>query len=192
MPDYITDPEFPHLGGNVVGGDDCSYVPDVWEWLVAEFLPTSILDVGCGTGIAVEYFHNMGLDAVGFDGLPQNVLNAVVPIKLHDLNEGPFISRKYDMVWCCELVEHVEEQYLPHILKTFKLGEIIAMTHGLPGQGGWHHVNEQLPAYWIDKMQEAGFEYLEELSECSKREIRAHGQWIGWWSRGLIFRNPSF
>jgi hypothetical protein len=39
------------------------------------------------------------------------------------------------------------------------------MTHATPGQGGYHHVNEQPSGYWIEKMREAGFTHLERDSQ---------------------------
>ena len=42
------------------------------------------------------------------------------------------------------------------------------MTHAVPGQEGYHHVNCQLSEYWIKKLQSIGFEYNDNLSKKIK------------------------
>ena len=68
------------------------------------------------------------------------------------------------MSWCCEFVEHVEEKYVHNFMKTFNECSLVAMTHGVPGQPGHHHVNCQTPEYWIKHFKEYGFNYLEDYS----------------------------
>jgi 2-polyprenyl-3-methyl-5-hydroxy-6-metoxy-1,4-benzoquinol methylase len=43
-----------HLGGYLEDGDEYTYMPDVWDYLVKKFDVKSILDVGCGTGKNLE------------------------------------------------------------------------------------------------------------------------------------------
>ena len=81
------------------------------------------------------------------------------------MTTGEFIpTKKYDMTWCCEFVEHVEDQYLHNFMKTFNMFDVVAMTHGVPGQPGYHHVNCQESEYWIKLLSDYGFEYLESTS----------------------------
>jgi hypothetical protein len=52
-------------------------------------------------------------------------------------------------------------------MKTFEKCKVVAMTHAVPGQPGYHHVNCQPAEYWIKKLEGIGFKYNEELSlEC--------------------------
>lgn len=73
-----TDPDDPSLGGNIVGGDPCTFHPALWEYLIERFTIETILDVGCGEGHCVKFFLDAGLKATGFDGLASNVENSVV------------------------------------------------------------------------------------------------------------------
>jgi hypothetical protein len=60
------------------------------------------------------------------------------------------------------------------------------MTHALPGQGGYHHVNCQPPEYWINHMKERGYN----LSEDNEiiRQIGSRDQTWNYFSQsGLIF-----
>ena len=76
-----------------------------------------MLDVGCGEGHAVRFFHNLGLYACGIDGLRKNVENAVAPVALHDLLSGPFVM-PVDFVWSCEVAEHIGLTGIDNYLNT--------------------------------------------------------------------------
>ena len=153
-----------HLGGNIIGGDPNTYYPDLWKHLIDTFGATSVLDVGCGEGNALSWFRDQGLEAFGIDGLPENVkITRSKGIKCEeiDFTVSQFKDRTYDLIWCCEVVEHVEERFVQNLIDTFKCGEFVAMTHALPRQGGYHHVNCKPKEYWTDHMVKNGFKYLE-------------------------------
>jgi SAM-dependent methyltransferase len=186
-----TDPDDPALGGNVIGGDPDTYHPALWSYAVERFAITSMLDVGCGEGHCVQYFNALGVRASGFDGLRSNVERAVTPIKWHDLRRGPFIH-PVDLVHCCELVEHIEERYLSNLLRTLANGRVIIMTHAVPGQTGYHHVNCQPSTYWMDKLEPLGYRFLERETEEGKARITGSGTWTYFLRSGLILeRRPS-
>jgi hypothetical protein len=160
----------PHLGGYIIGltnyGDPNSYATEVWEWMIENKIK-SVIDIGCGEGHSVKYFLDRGIESLGVEGGENAYKNS--PSKenliLHDYTEGPFIpNKKFDAVWCCEFVEHVEEKYMQNYLETFKFSDKIFMTHALPGQEGYHHVNCQVSEYWIDTIEEIGFKYNNNLS----------------------------
>jgi 2-polyprenyl-3-methyl-5-hydroxy-6-metoxy-1,4-benzoquinol methylase len=179
------DPKDPALGGNMIGGDPNTYHPELWSFLVKRFSVKSILDVGCGEGHCVKYCSGLGVRAFGFDGLLTNVERAVVPIALHDLRLGPFIM-PVDLVLCCEVVEHIEEKYLPNLLRTLANGRVIAMTHALPGQTGYHHVNCRPSGYWLDKLETLGYRFLPQETAEGKSRIKASGRWTYFIQSGLI------
>lgn len=180
------DPDDPALGGNVIGGDRRTFHPQLWELLIQRLGVTSMLDVGCGEGHCVRWFAENGLSATGFDGLRQNVEQAVTPIEMHDLRAGPFI-RIVDLVHCCEVVEHVEERYVDHVLATLANGRVIAMTHAVPGQGGHHHVNCQPAEYWIERIEQRGYIYEADFTAEARRAIEAAGHWTYFVATGLVF-----
>jgi SAM-dependent methyltransferase len=180
------DPNDPAVGGNRIGGDGSTFHPMLWDFLVRRFDVRSMLDVGCGEGHCVRYFADLGIRAVGFDGLRQNVERAVVPIEYHDLRSGPY-TEPVDLVHCCEVVEHVEERYLAKVLRTLANGKVIAMTHAVPGQVGHHHVNCQPDEYWIKHIESLGYAYLPDVTQEGKAVIEAAGRWTYFVPTGLIF-----
>lgn len=179
------DPNDPALGGNMIGGDPNTYHPALWSYLVERFEIRSMLDVGCGEGHCVQYCSGLGVRSFGLDGLKQNVDRALVPIVWHDLRSGLF-KMPVDLVHCCEVVEHIEEKYLPNVLRTLANGRVIAMTHAVPGQGGYHHVNCQPSEYWIERLEALGYRYLPEETEEGKARITASGVWTYFIRSGLI------
>ena len=62
-----------------------------------------------------------------------------------------------DLVWSCEVAEHIVPERVDFFVDTLANGRVVAMTHALPGQGGHHHVNCQPAEYWISKMSERGY-----------------------------------
>lgn len=178
-----------HLGGNIEGGDPDTFYPALWEWMfksMGEYPLRTILDVGCGQGHALREFGRIGFKARGIDGLESNVRDCDGMAEVHDLTKGPYKSDPVDMVWCCELVEHVEDKFLPNLLGTLSNGRFVAMTHALPGQIGHHHVNCRAPDYWIRKMGGVGYELRVDLTAKSRTLVGSY-----WAQTGLILeRKP--
>lgn len=163
---FYEDPENPHLGGFRIGGDEATTYPDLWTWLVNDHKVESVIDVGCGDGVAVRFFETLLPGSVfGVDGVKQQASN----IFEHDFTKCPFPLPNYpDLVWCVEFVEHVEEKFVPNFLETFKCAKTVLMTHAMPGQAGYHHVNLRTPAYWIGAMAAIGYRLDEELTKKTR------------------------
>jgi hypothetical protein len=163
--DIMTDPARPHLGGYVVGGDPHTYETAVWEYLHARFKVKTLLDIGAGEGHCLKWWmgHDQDIECVcGIEGLWNHSLanlgwESVVAefrVEWHDYTEGPcHLNRDYDLGWCMEVVEHVEERYFPNLLSTFFTCKTLALSHAAPEQEGHHHVNCRTAEYWIDALK---------------------------------------
>lgn len=182
-----------HLGGYVRGGDPGTWCPHLWRWIVKAFDIHSVLDVGCGEGQSTRFFHKLGCEATGVDGCRQAIVDSVIPehAALHDFCDGPFrCTRSFDLVWSCEFVEHVDEEFLPHILSTFALSrKVVAITHAFPGQeSGHHHVNCRPSRYWIDHIERLGFTCLVGGTRQARQVTLADHHRINHFARGgLLF-----
>jgi glycosyltransferase involved in cell wall biosynthesis len=189
-----------HLGGCVTAdadfphGDPGTYAPQVWQYLKNRFLVHSVLDVGCGEGHSLKWFLEHGVSGRGIEGLPGAIAASPVRHKIfwHDYQLGPYwqpLMRepRFDLIWSCEFVEHVDESFVDNFLADFARGEVIAMTHAVPGQGGWHHVNCQDSNYWIDRITKLGYQFELQATQES-RDIDSTGYWG---KTGLVFsRTP--
>ena len=158
-----------HLGGSSLSGDPITHMADVWGYVCYKYGFKSVLDIGCGCGFNARWFHDRGFDVMGVEGLLGYVDNSVIPkerIVDHDYTTGPWKPpHDFDLGLCSEFVEHVEERFIPNFVATFKCCRYVLMTHALPGQGGYHHVNEQPFSFWESVMTQAGFIHLANDSE---------------------------
>lgn len=156
-----------HLGGCFLQGDIGTYAPQVWDKLIEKYNVKSVLDVGCGPGYSLLYFLQKNIVGMGIEGyLPAIEASPVKNnIIIHDYTSGPYIPfNQFNLAWCCEFVEHVEEKFLNNFMETFTRCDYVAMTHAVPGQPGYHHVNCQPSEYWINIFEKWNFEYLKEDS----------------------------
>lgn len=179
-----------HLGGYWLGGDPATYFPELWSWLVTDLNVKRVIDVGCGEGQALEYFGSLDCYVVGVDGVEQPDPRIVQ----HDYTEEPFIPAGplFDLCWSSEFVEHVEEEFIANFLATFQHADWLLMTHADPGQLGHHHVNCQPRGYWIERIEDAGFEYHDELTRTTRRLASANETELNHYRRsGLAFRRQE-
>jgi SAM-dependent methyltransferase len=161
---YTFDENRPWLGGATIGGDPSTYYPQMWNWIVSDLKVKSVIDVGCGEGVALRYFKELGCEVLGIDGL------SIGPdIIQHDYTLGPYRPHKrYDLCYCVEFVEHVEEQFMRNFLRTFRCAKMIFLTHAFPGQQGVHHVNCQIIDYWKGALAAIGYHYDYTLTQIAR------------------------
>jgi SAM-dependent methyltransferase len=154
-----------HLGGsNVNGPDVTTWLPDIWERLITTYGVKSVLDVGCGAGFATRWFQERVGKALGVEGDPAALAHrrcdAVVG---HDFTTGPFTPIDiYDLGWSAEFVEHVEAKYMCNWMAALQRCRHVCITFATPGQGGHHHVNEQVESYWVERFKAAGLDHVPE------------------------------
>lgn len=184
--DMITDR---HLGGYVEGGDEATYYPELWDWLVRDFGIRSVIDVGCGDGVAVDHFVDLLKgpvrgEVVGVDGLVKSGMY----LQQHDYTTGPYVPGDFDLCWSCEFVEHVEERYVPNFLATFACAKHVLMTHAEPGQEGHHHVNCRPSDYWMGAMAAIGYSWDRALTEAARQQAAKNtNPWNHFKRSGLAF-----
>lgn len=171
--------DFGHLGGTSTEGDPDSWYPELWDWLVREFGLGSVLDVGCGVGHAQKFFFDRGLLTWGLDCegvLARHLLRETSEkpgLIVHDLTTGPWgwvDTTRADLVWCCEVAEHVEEQFVDNVVRTVadNCYKVLAFCAAPAGAGGFHHVNCQDPPYWVAKLEAAGLTYRPDLTDHAR------------------------
>jgi hypothetical protein len=119
------------------------------EW----FKPERVIDVGCGRGVWLAAFQEVGVPHVaGVDG------PWVQPDKLHidsilfierDLGSAWQLDGHFDIALCLEVAEHLPQQSSAHLVDQLTaLAPIVVFSAAIPGQGGTGHINEQWPPYW--------------------------------------------
>ncbi len=126
-------------------------------------LCNSVLDVGCGTGTWLKVFNEnyRVTDVLGLDGTYVDKEKLVINhshFKEVDLRNPFDLQRKFDIVLCLEVAEHLPEHSADVLVSSLcKHGDTIVFSAAIPGQGGQNHLNEQWPEYWQEKFLEHGF-----------------------------------
>lgn len=194
MTEFYGDPALPHLGGYIVGGDEATYYPALWRWLVEEQGVLSMVDVGCGEGYACGYFASLECEATGIDGVDQtDTWRHDASFIRHDYTKGKLglsaLDFEVDLCWSCEFVEHVEARFVPNFLETFACAELVLMTHADVGQIGHHHVNCQPADYWIGAMAAIGYALNADLTNTTRELARGNpSPWNHYLRSGLAFQ----
>lgn len=169
-----------HLGGywNVknIWGDPGTWSPEIWDKIIKDHSIESVVDIGCGLGFACKYFSQKGLYVTGIEGGLNAINNTVFSgdLRQNDYTVSSALNyEEYDLGWCCEFVEHVEEQFVDNFLADFEKCKHMAMTYAEPGKPGYHHVNCQPKEYWVNHMARLKFKlneaYSNELQSIAKK-----------------------
>lgn len=176
-----------HLGGH----ENETHLDDgALSYIMEKFNVKTMLDIGCGPGGMVELALDKGLDVQGVDGDDKvdRTEKASKVITIHDFATGPWIpNRKFDLGWCVEFVEHVDVEFMPNFIETFKSCKYVAMTHALPGQPGHHHVNCKPFEYWLGVMEYNGFKVLIEGTNEMRKASTMKERYIR--QQGYLFEN---
>lgn len=121
--------------------------------------PANYLDVGSGTGAMVLAARGMGIDAYGVDLMPG--FNDF--IYHHDLRQPFNHERKYQLLTCIEVAEHIESKFSPVLVESIAShmlpGSVLFFSAAGPGQDGIDHKNCQLGSYWRDMFYQHGLSY---------------------------------
>ena len=170
----------PHVGGHA---GKTHLDEGILDFFKKESNISTMLDVGCGPGGMIELATGKGIDAFGIDGDYRLKENNPEKIMIHDFTEGPYNHNKvYDLGYSCEFLEHVYEKYMPNYMESFKSCKQILITYAPEGTPGHHHVNCKNKDYWINKFEEYGFNYddditnqLRKISTMKREFIREYG-----------------
>src|ERR1700722_19336349 len=89
-------------------------------YLFAMNKPSSLIDVGCGTGLWTKAAMDLGVkDALGLDGVPVHPDQLVIPRErflVQDFTEDWDLKRHFDMALCLEVAEHLDQQHAARLV----------------------------------------------------------------------------
>ena len=124
--------------------------------------PRSVVDVGCGTGIWLAVFRELGVaEILGLDGAWVGEKQLRIPrdrFIVADLTKPLPVQREFDLVVSLEVAEHLPPPHAETFVESLtRLGPVILFSAAIPFQGGTGHLNEQWPDYWADKFSRRGY-----------------------------------
>jgi len=162
---------------NTGGSNNYGHVSDKLLSRYSDIGCKTMLDIGCGIGMNVAYANEMyGYDAWGIEGDPECEPHKLTKnFILHDFENDGFLDKnklpyeEFDLVYCVVVSEHIEDSANEQFMDALTLGKWIVFTWCEPGYPGFHHVNCQLPEYWIPKFESRGYKYLADKSRDVKQ-----------------------
>jgi SAM-dependent methyltransferase len=122
----------------------------------------SVLDIGCGAGAWLAAYRELGIvDCLGVDG--DYVDRAVLLVdesvfRPQDITQTFDLGRKFDLVQCLEVAEHVPRQACDILVDNIvRHGHQVLFSAAVPGQGGENHINERPYEFWRDLFGSRGY-----------------------------------
>ena len=146
-----------------------------------------MLDVGCGTGTWLRAALDLGArEVLGVDGADLPAETLCVPkehVRQADLSRPLNLARRFDLVLCLEVAEHLEPASAATIIDTLTAhGDRILFSAAAPGQPGMRHVNCQWPDYWQRLFNARGFA----CDGAVRWEIWRNGRIEPWYRQNLM------
>jgi SAM-dependent methyltransferase len=141
----------------------------------------SAVDVGCGVGPWLAVLESIGIDDyLGIDGgyVDRGKLH-IAPSRFQaaDLTQPMRLGRKFDLVLCLEVAEHLPETVAPTLVQSLcALGDVVLFSAAIPFQLGIHHINLRWPDYWAGLFARQSFACV----DCLRRRVWTNKK-VSWW-----------
>jgi SAM-dependent methyltransferase len=157
------------------------------SYLVEQFKPRSVVDIGCGLGTFLRVFKELGIkDVVGVDGdwVDRGKLFIDADeFRKADLEAPIHLDRVFDLVLCLEVAEHLSEGSADTIVDSLtRLGKTIIFSAATLRQGGQNHINEQPFSYWKAKFEARGYTIVDLF-----RPVFWNEEKVQWWYKQNMF-----
>jgi methyltransferase family protein len=157
--------------------------------LLLELIPNinSVIDIGCGDGTWLSVFTQFGVkETVGVDGAyvaPDELQFPASGFICHDLATRFHSERRYDLVLCLEVAEHLPAQSAADLVEGLTmLGDMVVFSAAVPGQEGTEHVNPQFPEYWAKLFGQHHFAPV----DCIRRRVWNNPNVCYWYAQNTI------
>ena len=137
-----------------------SSAPFIANYIYHSFKPSTVVDIGCGTGEILKVLTALGgIECLGVEGpWIDSYQEHFSKIQLADLREFVPLGKKFDVAICLEVAEHLEERFASTLVSTLtESSDIILFSAAIPGQSGTEHINLQYPEYWAKHFWDKGF-----------------------------------
>jgi len=134
----------------------------ILDKLLQDFPVESVLDIGCGHGDWLRVALDRGItDVLGCDGPWTDAAQLVIPsvnFRCELLDRPLDFGRKFDLILCTEVAEHLPRVHAAHLVQTITAHtDLVFFGAAIPYQGGYRHINEQWQSWWATHFKEKDF-----------------------------------
>jgi len=159
----------------------------ILPFLTGQFPIRSIVDIGCGIGTWLAIAREKGIeDVIGVDGayVKKELLHISPDLFMeHDLS-GPFdLGRKFDIAFCLEVAEHIDDARADHLIDSIvRHADLVLFSAAVPGQTGDGHINEQWVDHWVKKFAARDYLFYDLV-----RPVFWNHPAVEWWYKQNMF-----
>jgi len=151
---------------------------------LASFFPPDepVWDFGCGVGYYCRILSEAGFDVMGVEGTPGiSEIAEFSPILEADLTDSELWFQPRSVL-CLEVGEHIPANSQSDFLNLLarSTSNRIILSWAIPGQGGYHHLNERPNEVIIESMKSRGFSHNARASDKLRRASEL------WWFKDTI------
>ena len=153
-------------------------------WIKEKLKPKSVLDLGSGSGYYLREFTRLGIDTFGLEASPFGVTksgNNVLALS-YDLRHPVYLSKRFDVVTCIEVAEHIPKRSSSILVKSIcsNANEFVVFTAAPPGTPGADHINCQPEEFWFSLFDINEFSFRADLTE-ELRQTSKSADIAEWW-----------
>ncbi|MFH1996552.1 MAG: methyltransferase domain-containing protein [Candidatus Omnitrophota bacterium] len=173
---------------------DKIWVEEFCDLVLRTFHPESVIDFGCGSGDILRPFEAREISVLGIDGSSFNKRNRKIKednFLQFDLRNDYIDGKQYDLCFCFEVAEHIEEKYSEVLIRSLTRASPTILFTASPSEAGVDHVNVHQPEWWIDTFDQNGFTYDARLTETLKKKMTAIKGIQKWYVENLLVFKKS-
>lgn len=158
--------------------------------IIKLFNPKSVIDFGCGSADLLAAFEKRGIEVLGIDGSRANFRHLKINknnFLLFDIRKAYKSKKKYDLCFCLEVAEHIEEEYSDILIKSLASSSSSIIFSAEPAaESGVRHINLKPYEWWVSKFDKEKFILDRPLTEYLKQEMMKIGGIQDWYIRNLL------
>lgn len=164
--------------------------------IVDDLAPSSVIDVGCGTGALLAALGELKVSGRGVDYATAAVeicRQKGLNVDRFDIEADPIPPVQAHTVISTEVAEHLPASSADRFvdLVTSMAEHNVVLSAAVPGSGGTDHVNEQPNEYWIAKLERRGFTLDGTLTATWRSHWKTSGVAFCFYNSVMVFRRQG-
>ena len=145
--------------------EDAGHFAETARWIVDEFQPQTVLEIGCAKGFLVKALRDLGVSAYGCDiseyalnEAPEEVKDYLYLIDITD--QKPVTLPKFDLIVSFDTFEHLPEESLNNVFAFLRAtGTRFYIKVATPDTPDWQHDETHITVkpleFWEERFEDA-------------------------------------